>query len=167
MAQAYIGLGSNLADPPAQIHAALHALKQLPKTRLVQQSRMYSSEPWGNADQPDFVNAVAELDTALAPHELLEAVLRIESEAGRVRDCSRWGPRILDLDILVYADRCINEPGLRIPHPHLHERAFVLIPLAEIAPHLAIPGHGGIDSLMARIDASGCHALESDATGTE
>lgn len=164
MVPAYIGLGSNLADPPKQIRAALHALANLPQTRLLRQSRLYASAAWGNVDQPDFVNAVAEIETALAPHALLAALLGIERDAGRVRESTRWGPRVLDLDILVYAQQCIDEPGLRIPHPYLHERAFALMPLMEIAPHLVIPGRGKIDDLMAQIDSANCHVLGSNAT---
>lgn len=167
MALAYIGLGSNLADPPAKIRTALQALRQVPQTRVLRQSRLYRSAPWGQPDQPDFVNAVAELDTALTPRELLDALLGIEREAGRVRSGARWGPRVLDLDILVYADECIDAAGLRIPHPHLHERAFALMPLAEIAPNLHIPGQGNIESLLARIDIEGCCALESNASCAE
>lgn len=167
MALAYIGLGSNLADPAQQIRAALQALQQLPATRLIHHSALYRSAPWGKPDQPEFVNAVAELETTLTPHQLLDGLLGIEREAGRVRDGARWGPRLLDLDILVYADRRIDESDLRVPHPHLHERAFVLMPLAEIAPDLSIPGQGNVGSLLARIDTSDCHVLEPNATGTE
>ena len=163
MALAYIGLGSNLADPPAQIGAALLALDRLAQTQVLRQSHLYASAAWGNVDQPDFINAVAEIETALEPQALLAALLGIERDAGRVRDGARWGPRVLDLDILVYAQQCIDEPGLRVPHPHLHERAFALMPLAEIAPHLEIPGEGTISGLLARIDSTNCHVLESHA----
>ena len=160
MEQVYVGLGSNLADPRAQVERASRALAGLPKTRLVQRSRLYRSAPWGRADQPEFVNAVVALQTELTPRELLEALLKIERAAGRARDATRWGPRVLDLDILVFGDRMIDEPGLHVPHPHLHERAFVLLPLAEIAPDLIVPGHGRVDDLARRIDASTCRPLE-------
>lgn len=160
MEQVYIGLGSNLADPGAQVERASRALADLPKTRLVQRSRLYRSAPWGRADQPEFVNAVVALQTELTPRELLEALLAVERAAGRARDATRWGPRVLDLDILVFGDRLIDEPGLHVPHPHLHERAFVLLPLAEIAPHLIVLGHGRVDDLARRIDASTCRPLE-------
>jgi len=160
MEQVYVGLGSNLADPRAQVERALRALAALPQTRLVQRSRLYRSAPWGRADQPEFVNAVVALQTELTPRELLEALLKIERAAGRARDATRWGPRVLDLDILVFGDRLIDEPGLHVPHPHLHERAFVLLPLAEIAPDLIVPGHGRVDDLARRIDASTCRPLE-------
>jgi len=159
MEQVYVGLGSNLADPRAQVERASRALAA-PQTRLVQRSRLYRSAPWGRADQPEFVNAVVALQTELTPREMLEALLKIERAAGRARDATRWGPRVLDLDILMFGDRLIDEPGLHVPHPHLHERAFVLLPLAEIAPDLIVPGHGRVDDLARRIDASTCRPLE-------
>jgi 2-amino-4-hydroxy-6-hydroxymethyldihydropteridine diphosphokinase len=132
----------------------------LPRTQLVQRSRLYRSAPWGRADQPEFVNAAVALQTELSPRELLEALLAIERAAGRARDETRWGPRVLDLDILVYGDRQIDEPGLHVPHPHLHERAFVLLPLAEIAPDLMVPNQASVSALLVRTDASSCTPLE-------
>jgi len=164
MEKVYIGLGSNLADPRAQVEHALSALADLPQTRLLRRSRLYRSAPWGRADQPEFVNAVAGLQTELTPRELLDALLAIERKAGRERNATRWGPRVLDLDILVYGDQSIDEPGLHVPHPHLHERAFVLLPLAEIAPDLAVPGRGRVAQLMRHIDPAGCRPLEIAAT---
>jgi 2-amino-4-hydroxy-6-hydroxymethyldihydropteridine diphosphokinase len=160
MEDVYVGLGSNLADPRLQIERALHALGGLPQTRLARRSRLYRSAPWGRTDQPEFVNAVALLETELTPRELLDALLLLERQSGRERDTTRWGPRLLDLDILVCGDRIIDEPGLHVPHPHLHERAFVLLPLAEIAPDLSIPGRGRIAQLVRQIDAAGCQPLE-------
>jgi 2-amino-4-hydroxy-6-hydroxymethyldihydropteridine diphosphokinase len=160
MQNVYIGLGSNLADPHAQVERALSVLGDLPHTRLLRRSRLYRSAPWGRADQPEFVNAVAEIETELSARVLLGALLAIERSAGRERDATRWGPRVLDLDILVYGDQLIDEPGLHVPHPHLHERAFVLLPLAEIVPDLTVPGFGRVDELMRRIDASSCRPLE-------
>ena len=159
----YIGLGSNLADPRAQVEAGLRALARLTDTRLVRSSRLYRSAPWGRTNQPEFVNAVAELYTNLAPQSLLDALLAIERQAGRERDATRWGPRVLDLDILVYADLVIDLPGLHVPHPHLHERAFVLMPLCEIAPDLWIPGKGRADVLLAQLGATTCRALDCTA----
>ena len=156
----YIGLGSNLADPHAQVRAGLRALAALPDSRLLKQSRLYDTAPWGRTDQPAFVNAVAQLETTLTPHALLDALLALERDAGRERDGTRWGPRVLDLDILVYGDAILDTPGLRIPHPHLRERSFVLVPLAEIAPHLLIPGLGNVQTLQARL---GNAATESAA----
>ena len=163
MEQVYIGLGSNLADPRAQVERALQTLAALPRTTLARRSRLYRSAPWGRADQPEFVNAVAALRTELSPRELLDALLAIERAAGRARDATRWGPRVLDLDILLFGDRVIDEPGLHVPHPHLHERAFVLLPLAEIAADMIVPGRGRVDELAQRIDAAQCRPLEIDA----
>ena len=163
MSMVYIGLGSNLADPRAQVEGGLRALAGLANTRLVRSSRLYRSAPWGRADQPEFVNAIAELDTALAPQNLLDALLAIERQAGRERDATRWGPRVLDLDILAYDDLVLDTPGLHLPHPHLHERVFVLMPLCEIAPQLQIAGKGRVDVLLAQLDAATCRALECTA----
>ncbi|HST27307.1 MAG TPA: 2-amino-4-hydroxy-6-hydroxymethyldihydropteridine diphosphokinase [Rudaea sp.] len=159
MENVYIGLGGNLADPHAQVEAGIRALATLPKTRLVARSRLYRSAPWGRADQPEFVNAVAQLETELTARELLAGLLDIERSAGRERDGTRWGPRVLDLDILVFGERRIAEPGLHVPHPHLSERAFVLVPLAEIAPDLRIPGRGRVVDLLAGVDASTCECV--------
>ncbi len=160
MTRIYIGLGSNLADPQAQVEGGLRALGGLAETRLLRRSRLYRSAPWGRADQPEFVNAVAQLETTLAPQILLDALLTIERQAGRERDTTRWGPRVLDLDILLYGDVVLDEPGLHLPHPHLHERVFVLMPLCEIAPELQIPGLGRADALLARLDTSTCWAID-------
>lgn len=160
MQNVYVGLGSNLADPRAQVERALSALGDLPRTRLLRHSQLYRSDPWGRADQPEFVNAVAALQTELTPRELLDALLAIERKAGRERDATRWGPRVLDLDILVYGEQIIDESGLHVPHPHLHERAFVLLPLAEIAPDLGVPQLGRVAELARRVDAAACQPLE-------
>ncbi len=141
--RAFIGLGSNLADPDAQIHKAFAELGKLPHTRLLAQSSLYRSAPVGYADQPDFINAVAEIETGLEPHQLLEVLLDMEHRHGRVREF-RNAPRILDLDILLYNDLACHERGLTLPHPRMHERAFVLQPLHEIAPHCVIDGHGPV-----------------------
>jgi 2-amino-4-hydroxy-6-hydroxymethyldihydropteridine diphosphokinase len=159
---AYIGLGSNLADPVAQVEAGVLALAALPQTRLVGRSRLFRSAPWGRLDQPEFINAVAMLETALSPRVLLDALLTIERAAGRERNGTHWGPRVLDLDVLVYGDRVVNESGLHVPHPHLAERAFVLMPLAEIAPELHIAGFGAVKALLARIDTLACLPLEPE-----
>jgi 2-amino-4-hydroxy-6-hydroxymethyldihydropteridine diphosphokinase len=111
-------------------------------------------------DQPEFINAVAGIETELSPRALMQAMLAIERDFGRDRSGDRWGPRILDLDLLWFDDRVIDEPGLRVPHPHLHERAFVLLPLAEIAQDLQIPGRGSISDLVQQVDISGCRRLE-------
>jgi 2-amino-4-hydroxy-6-hydroxymethyldihydropteridine diphosphokinase len=157
---AYIGLGSNLAGPRNQVERGLNGLGSLPLSQLLSRSHLYRSAPWGVRDQPEFINAVAGIETALSPQALMQAMLAIERDFGRDRSGDRWGPRILDLDLLLFADRVIDEPGLRVPHPHLHERAFVLLPLAEIAPDLQVPKRGPISDLLAQVDASACHLLE-------
>lgn len=156
---AYIGIGSNLDDPETQVRAALDALKRLPRSTFRGASRLYRSAPWGNTDQPAFVNAAAAIATHLPARELLDALLAIERAQGRVRDGERWGPRVIDLDILVYGGARIDEPGLRVPHPHLAERAFVLLPLADLDPGLEIPGQGRVWALVQRIDTTGCTLL--------
>jgi 2-amino-4-hydroxy-6-hydroxymethyldihydropteridine diphosphokinase len=158
--QAWIGLGSNLADPAAQVAAAFAALDRLPGSTVRARSRLYRCAAWGVRDQPDFVNAVAQIETTLSPRALLDALLEIERAFGRDRSrAERWGPRVLDLDLLLYAAQRIDEPGLRVPHPHLHERAFVLVPLAEIAPDLDVPGHGSVARLLAALPPGGCFAV--------
>jgi 2-amino-4-hydroxy-6-hydroxymethyldihydropteridine diphosphokinase len=145
---AYIGLGANLGDPSRQILAALAELDALPGTRLLRQSSLYRSAPLGYRDQPDFVNAVAQIDTSLEARALLDALLAIEQGLGRQRSFPD-APRTLDLDLLLYGDDVLDEAGLHVPHPRMHARAFVLAPLAEIAPALSIPGHGSIAALLA------------------
>lgn len=148
---AYIALGSNLNDPLRMVRAGFNALAQLPNTELIARSLLMRSAPVGYADQPDFVNAVAAIRTALQPRALLDALLAIERAHGREREFPN-APRTLDLDILVYGERLIDEPGLTIPHPRLHQRAFVLVPLAQLAPGLIVPGMGPIRKLLAGID---------------
>ena len=131
MQRCFIGLGANLGDPPRQLREAVAALGEIPRSRRGSVSRLYRSAPLGPQDQPDFFNAVATLDTALAPLDLLDALQRIEAVAGRVR-ARRWGPRTLDLDLLLYGERRINETRLTVPHPGLARRAFVLWPLADL-----------------------------------
>lgn len=159
--RACVGLGSNLDDPARQIRRALDAMATRPDLRLVRHSRLYRSAPWGNTDQPAFVNAVAEIETALTPHALLQTLLDIERSLGRIRgDTPRWGPRVIDLDLLLYGDRVIDEDGLRVPHPHLHERAFVLLPLNELGPERIIAGYATVAELLGRIDASDCTVVK-------
>jgi 2-amino-4-hydroxy-6-hydroxymethyldihydropteridine diphosphokinase len=156
---AYIGIGSNLDDPAKQVRAAIDALKRLPRSRFVRASRLYRTAPWGRAEQPFFVNAAAATSTMLSPRELLDALLAIERAQGRTREGERWGPRVIDLDILIYGDVKIDETGLHVPHPHLAERAFALLPLADVDPELEIPGQGRIRALIERVDATGCTAF--------
>lgn len=138
---AFIGLGSNLEDPRSQLQRAFDELDGLPETRLVARSSLYRSAPLGYPDQPEFVNAVAEIATAMTPQTLLQALLQIEHRHGRERTF-RNAPRTLDLDVLLYDDTQLHEHGLTIPHPQMHLRAFVLQPLLEIAPDAGIPGMG-------------------------
>lgn len=147
---AYIGLGSNLGDPREQVLAALSELGTLPGCTLVARSSLYATTPVGPIEQPDYVNAVAALAARLSPLDLLSALQGVERAHGRRRDGSRWGPRTLDLDLLVYGHRRLREPGLELPHPEMHRRAFVLVPLAEIAPEwLVVPGRGRLADLLA------------------
>ncbi len=148
MARAYIGIGANLGDAPTQVRAAMAAIGALPDTKLASASSLYRTAPVGYADQPDFINAVAAVDTTLAPHALLAALQDIEQRFGRQRSF-KDAPRTLDLDVLLYDDRHIDDTVLNVPHPRMHERAFVLAPLAEIAPGCEIPGHGSVAALLA------------------
>ena len=158
---AYIGLGSNLDDPTTQLERAINGLERLPATRIVARSSFYVTPPMGPQNQPDYVNAVAALATTLAPTALLAALQAIERAQGRVRAGQRWGPRTIDLDMLLYGDLIIDEPGLKVPHPGVSTRAFVLIPLAEIAHDLLIPGHASVHELLAQIDSAGVVRLGS------
>lgn len=145
---AYIGLGSNLDEPLQQLQTALAALNKLPDTCVAKCSSFYASKPMGPVDQPDYVNAVAELHTALAADALLLGLQASEQAQGRVRRGEHWGPRTLDLDILLYAEDVIDTDTLQVPHPGLAERDFVLIPLAEIAPDVVIPGRPALQQLI-------------------
>jgi 2-amino-4-hydroxy-6-hydroxymethyldihydropteridine diphosphokinase len=149
---AYVGLGSNLQMPARQIDDALGLLGEIPGTRFVAASSRYRSTPFGGVEQPDFVNAVAALLTTLAPSQLLEELQGIERLQGRERDGTRWGPRVLDLDLLVYAGATIDEPGLTVPHPGIAARNFVLLPLGEVAPDLVVPGLGRVAGLPVNTD---------------
>lgn len=156
---AYIGIGSNLDDPERQVRDAIDALARVPATRRLGVSRLYRTAPWGETAQPDFVNAAVALATTLEPRALLDALLAIERGQGRRRDATRWGPRVIDLDILVYGDRRIDEAGLHVPHPHIPERAFVLRPLADLDPDLHVPGRGRVRDLLENVDTSDCVPL--------
>ncbi|MGL4931772.1 MAG: 2-amino-4-hydroxy-6-hydroxymethyldihydropteridine diphosphokinase [Aeromonas sp.] len=139
MTEAFIAIGSNLSDPLGQAGRAVAALRQLPGSVLMEASPFYSSRPMGPADQPDYVNAVVRINTQLAPLALLDQLQKIELEQGRVRKDERWGPRTLDLDLLLYGDQVIQHERLTVPHYGMKERAFVLLPLADIAPALVLP----------------------------
>ena len=159
MERVYIGLGSNLAEPLAQLRGALAALAELPNSRLLATSSFYASDPLGPADQPRYLNAVAALDTQLAPLALLDALQAIELTQGRVRKAERWGPRTLDLDILLFGERLLDEPRLKVPHYHLHARPFVLYPLAELAPDLRLPDGRTLRELLAACPFVGLERL--------
>jgi len=153
---AFVGLGSNLRDPGFQLQSALGEIGRMSQTALLAQSSFYRSAPVGYLDQPDFFNAVAKISTGLAPQQLLRQLLKIEQDHGRERTF-RNAPRTLDLDVLLYGDVQLNEPGLHIPHPQMHLRAFVLAPLLEIAPDSIIPGQGDGAALL---QACGDQTLE-------
>lgn len=158
MTLAYVALGSNLGNPRQQLLDAMAALANLPSTRLLQRSRLYRTPPWGMLEQPPFINAAVELDTALSPHALLDALLAIERRAGRVR-AERNGPRTLDLDLLHVDGVQLDDPQLTLPHPRMAERAFVLLPLHDIAPTLRLPGQATVAELLARLDLAGCERV--------
>jgi len=167
MSIAFIGIGSNLADPPGQVLQALGELGDLPRTTCLRHSSLYRSPPMmlksrvleaDSEDQPDYINAVAKLDTALNPQDLLHELQHLETRHNRVR-AERWGPRTLDLDILLYDNSIIESPELTVPHPGLYERNFVLYPLAEIAPDLDIPGVGLLSELLGRCERGSLEKL--------
>ncbi|PDQ20988.1 2-amino-4-hydroxy-6-hydroxymethyldihydropteridine diphosphokinase [Mesorhizobium sanjuanii] len=155
----YLSLGGNLGDPAKSMAAALRMLDGDEKTRVVAASSLYRTPPWGKLDQPDFLNAAAEISTALTPRALLDLCLDAERRLKRVRE-ERWGPRLIDIDILVFGDRIIHEMGLEVPHPRMLERAFVLAPLAEIAPGLAVGGRS-VPERLAAVDTVGIERLPS------
>ena len=160
--RAYIGIGSNLNDPVVQVMEALEELEMLPDSLLAARSSLYRSTPMGPHDQPDYVNAVAALDTLLSAPELLKALQDIEAMQGRERNGESWGPRVLDLDLLLYGRQVIDSPDMTVPHPGLHERDFVIIPLAEIAGNLEIPGKGTLYMLINNVEN---HSLRKLVTG--
>jgi len=156
---AYVALGSNLDDPRVQVERALDALAGVSDSLLVLRSSLYRSRPLGPVEQPDFVNAVAGLLTALSPAALLAELQVLEVRLGRKRPVVRWGPRRIDLDLLVHGTSRCDEPGLALPHPGIADRAFVLVPLAEIAADLAVPGLGRVRALLARADHPGIERI--------
>jgi 2-amino-4-hydroxy-6-hydroxymethyldihydropteridine diphosphokinase len=161
---AYVALGSNLDQPVAQIERAFVALAKLAQCRLVSRSRLYKTQPLGPQDQPEFINAAAGLLTKLSPRQLLVELKRLEHELGRAQPVVRWGPRVIDMDLLVHADAQISESDLTVPHAGLPERNFVLYPLRDIAPELLVPGHGRVSQLAARVGSAGLAPL-ADAPG--
>jgi 2-amino-4-hydroxy-6-hydroxymethyldihydropteridine diphosphokinase len=146
--RAYLGVGANLGNREETIERALELLGRQKGVEVVAVSALRETEPVGFTDQPRFLNGAAAVETDLEPRELLEALLTVERELGRTRDGPRFGPRTIDLDLLVFGDREVSEPGLTVPHPRLAERAFALEPLAELDPHLEIPGRGRVGDLL-------------------
>jgi 2-amino-4-hydroxy-6-hydroxymethyldihydropteridine diphosphokinase len=161
----YIGLGSNLENPASQVATALDELALLPQSQLIRASSLYRSPPMGPQDQPDYVNAVAAIDTGLSAEALLQRLLNIEQHHGRVRDRQRWTARTLDLDILLYGQEVIQNQDLTTPHPGIAERNFVLYPLQEIAPELVIPQLGPLSSLIAGCDRGDLIKLHDELSG--
>ena len=162
---AYVALGSNLSEPGRQIEAAFVELRQLADTRLVARSALWKNPPLGPQHQPDFVNAAAGLLTTREPRDFLAALKDIERRMGRAPPAVRWGPRVIDLDLLVFGDRRVDEPGLALPHPGLPERNFVLYPLAEFAAELWVPGHGRVRTRQRRVTGEGLQRLAARGSG--
>jgi 2-amino-4-hydroxy-6-hydroxymethyldihydropteridine diphosphokinase len=152
MARAYVGLGANLGEREETLRAAVAGLEATGGVEVVAVSAFRETDPVGYVDQPRFLNGAVALETTLAPRELLEALLAVERSLGRTRDGPRFGPRTIDLDLLLYGDESLDEPGLTVPHPRLHERAFALEPLAELDPGLVVPGHGPLETLLRNLD---------------
>lgn len=159
---AYIGLGSNLEEPVEQLEGAIEALNLNPEIEVTAVSHFYRNPPMGPQDQPDYVNAAAEVKVELDPYELLRVMQSIEDDHGRVRQGERWGPRTLDLDLLLYGEEFLDDPRLTIPHPGISKRPFVLKPLADISPDLVIPGLGSIENLLEDCDTFWLEALDGE-----
>jgi 2-amino-4-hydroxy-6-hydroxymethyldihydropteridine diphosphokinase len=152
MARAYVGLGANLGECEVTLRRALELLAATPGIEVVAVSSFRETDPVGFLDQPPFLNAAAALETSLPARELLAALLAVERGLGRTREGPRFGPRTVDLDLLLYGDEILDEPGLEVPHPRLHERRFALEPLAELAAELTVPGRGRVADLLAELD---------------
>ena len=152
---AWLGLGSNLQQPVAQLRHALSRLGEAEGLEVLRVSSFYRTPPWGDEQQDDFINAVVEIKTSLDPIPLLRLLQSIENLMGRQRSGRRWGPRLIDIDLLLYGDQQYHSADLEVPHPRMHERAFVLIPLSELAAELEIPGHGAVAELLQQLDDSG------------
>ena len=153
MTLAYIALGSNLASPLDQVNAAIAAIGEIPQSRIVAVSSLYRTPPLGPQDQPDYLNAAVALETSLAPESLLDHTQRIELQQGRVRKAERWGPRTLDLDIMLFGDITLNTERLTVPHYDMKNRSFMLWPLYEIAPHLRFPDGESLSAVLAQLNA--------------
>jgi 2-amino-4-hydroxy-6-hydroxymethyldihydropteridine diphosphokinase len=151
--RAYVGLGSNLGDREATIRQAVEQIAAASGVTVVAMSSLRDTEPMGYVDQPRFLNGAAAVETDLSAPDLLRLLLEIEAGLGRIRSGPRFGPRTIDLDLLLYGNEVVDEPGLSVPHPRLHERRFVLEPLAELEPTLEVPGRGPVEALLARLDS--------------
>ena len=156
----YIGIGANLNDPAKQVRTAINSIGQINETTLIDSSSLYQSVPMGPQDQPDYVNAVAKVETLLAAEDLLDSLQSIENQQGRIRKSERWGPRIIDLDIITFGNKTINSKRLTVPHYGIRERNFVLLPLKEIAPDFSLPSGESIDALLSQVDLQGIMKLE-------
>jgi 2-amino-4-hydroxy-6-hydroxymethyldihydropteridine diphosphokinase len=153
--RAYVSLGANLDDRAATIGRAVELIASSTGVEVVGVSALRETEPWGPVEQPAYLNGALVLETELGPRAVLDLLLDVERRLGRVRDDRRWGPRTIDLDLLLYGELSIDEPGLTLPHPRLHERRFALEPLAELAPDVIVPGRGSVSELLAALDAPG------------
>lgn len=167
MITAYIAVGSNLSDPVAQAKQAIEALKSVPKSRFIATSSLYSSTPMGPQDQPDYINAVVAIETTLTALELLDCTQAIEQEHGRVRKEERWGPRTLDLDIILYGNEVIDSKRLTVPHYGMKVREFVLYPLAEIAPDLQLPDGTELKQLLPTVERNGLSVWHAPNCGKD
>ena len=157
--KAWLGLGSNLQNPVAQLKDALGRLGVAKGIRILKTSCLYRTLPWGDEQQDDFINAVAQIESSLKPLALLRVLQSIENAMGRHRSGRRWGPRLIDIDLLLYGDQKLQSEELELPHPRMHERAFVLMPLCELDASVEIPGHGAAGSLLKQLDSSGIFCL--------
>lgn len=160
---AWLGLGSNLQNPSCQLKTALEKLKSLDNTRIMKCSSFYRTPPWGDEQQDDFVNAVVEIETDLEPVSLLRELQSVENSMGRLRTGRRWGPRLIDLDLLMYGELQLHIAELEIPHPRMHERAFVLVPLCELDEMVHIPGKGRASELLESLESVNIHLLDEQA----
>lgn len=160
--KAWLGLGSNLQQPVSQVRDALGRLGQLEGIEILKTSSLYRTPAWGDEQQDDFINAVVQIETNLAPVPLLHILQSIENKMGRQRSGRRWGPRLIDIDLLLYGNYRYESEELELPHPRMHERAFVLIPLCELDKAISIPGHGMAQDLLQQLDSDGIFRLEAD-----
>ena len=160
--EAWLGLGSNLQQPVAQLQQALKRLGETTGLEILKTSSFYRTPPWGDEQQDDFINSVVQIETSLDPVALLGKLQSVENVMGRRRGGRRWGPRIIDIDLLLYGDQQYQSDELEVPHPHMHKRAFVLVPLAELDANLEIPGRGAIGKFLQQLDCSGISRLGDD-----